>query len=126
MNAYLKQYVEALTSLIASGVPLETILQNTRSVMKQRGHERLYGRLLRHLERVVPTLEAKDQAVLVVAKRDESAVYKETLGIDDVVVKTDHSIIGGYVLTKHNVRQDNSYKTKLLTWYRRSIDDIKN
>ncbi len=125
MNAYLKQYLEAFTSLIQSGASLEKVLENTRLVMKQRGHERLYPRLLRQVARVVPVMESKKRATLTVAKREDAANYGGSLeGASEAVVKVDHSLVGGYVFTKHHARQDHSYKTKLLTWYRRSIDDI--
>lgn len=127
MNNYLKQYLQAVSTLLESGVALDVVLKNTRAVLEKRGHSRLYPALLRSLARTYPVLERKKIPVLTLAKEDDEAKYKKMLSGEEIhKTKIDSSIIGGYVYTKNFVQTDNSYKSKLLTLYKHALSSDRN
>ena len=119
MSAQLKRYLEAVIDLLKEGGDLAVVLKNLRAVMDKRGHSKMYPLLLRALLRVYPTIAGREEATLVIAKESDQALYKGEIKKDGKIV-IDPSIVGGYILTRDFVRQDHSYKSKLLTWYQKA------
>lgn len=118
MHAELKRYQKAAADLLKSGEDVKALLKGIRSAMERRGHLKLYPAFLRSLIRVYPKVESREQAELIVAKEADGQVYKKQFS--DAKITVDPTIIGGYVHIKDHAREDNSYKQKLLTWYRRA------
>jgi len=58
---------------------------------------------------------------VVASESDAKSFLTKTEATQDTRVIVDKSIVGGHILTKDWKRIDDSHKTKLLTWYRRSI-----
>lgn len=123
MNAYLKQYAEAVNALLGDGAELKTVLKNLQAALRARGHEKLYAAILRFVARTYPAAAAAGRPLLVVAKESDAAVYTAALKLKEADIKIDPSIVGGYVLMEHDQRRDHSYKSKLLTWYRQTLAD---
>ncbi len=121
MNAQLKRYVEAAAALLKEGMAVDVVLRNLRRIMDDRGHGKMYQAVARALARTYPSIERSVTPLLTVAKESDAAKYRQLVGDKDVEVKIDPSIIGGYVLTENFTRRDNSYRSKLLTWYRSAI-----
>src|SRR5690606_22883369 len=123
MHAYLKQYVKAVTALLEDGGSPTEVLQNARRVMERRGHGRLYPLLLAALERTLPNVGRARRATLVVAKEADAAKAKKALDEgESYEIRIDPSIIGGFITTKDFVQRDQSYKSKLLTWFYQSVE----
>lgn len=118
MHAELKRYQKAAIDLLNKGEDVTTVLKGIRSAMDRRGHGKLYPSFLRALARVYPKLERGQGARLIVAKESDADAYKKKFGESTVTI--DPTIVGGYVHVKDHIREDNSYKQKLLTWYRRA------
>lgn len=119
MNAQLKMYLKAVTDLLEGGADFRATLKDLEKVMVGRGHKKLYLPVLRILLRTYPQVVRRNRSTLIVAKEEDAKKYKAVQKSDAELV-IDHTIVGGYIHTEDFVRKDNSYKTKLLTWYRRA------
>ncbi len=119
-------YVSALTNSVISGLPIETVLSNTKALLKKRGHERLWSQVLRASYRV---LEAKLKQQSVQVKVASSVSYDQatlrrvldTLGATADAYETtiDQTLIGGFTARFHGKLIDQSYKRALLNLYRK-------
>lgn len=116
-------YVQA-TLVLLKDHPVDTVLASLKKIMSGKGHEGLYGSVLKE---VVTTLEQKD-AVLAdkinIAKasdKDSVVVQKlcTELGVtvSEATITIDEKLIGGAVVSKAGKRIDASYKTFLLNLY---------
>lgn len=119
MNAQLKMYLKAVTDLLEKGADFKTTLKDLEKIMSSRGHKKLYLPVLRILLRTYPQVVKRNHDTLTVAKEADAKKYKAVQKSDTKLV-IDPSIVGGYIHTENFVRKDNSYKTKLLTWYKRA------
>ena len=120
MNSTLKHYLQATKALLKEGASLDSILSGLKSTLDKRGHIKLYPNLLRSLLRSLEEDSSTGAPVLVVAKEaDAKHFLKDAPATTRVVV--DENIVGGHILTEDWKRTDSSYKTQLLTWYRRSL-----
>lgn len=116
-----KNYLLAAKSLLREGATLPSLLSGLKSTLERHGHEKLYPNLLRSLLRNLEEGKSSNTTVLVVAKEEDVDSFVHNSSLDSTRVIVDKSIIGGHILTKEWKRIDDSYKTKLLTWYRRSL-----
>jgi len=121
MNTTLKHYLLATKALLKEGVALPVILNGLKATLKKHGHEKLYSNLLRVLLRNLEEGKSTNDTVLVVAKEEDIARFAHDSSLASTRIIIDKSIVGGYIWTKDWQRTDDSYKTKLLTWYRRSV-----
>lgn len=122
MHAELKRYQKATLDLLKSGEDIKDVLKGVRSAMERRGHLKLYPALLRALIRVYPRVEARQMPSLIVAKESDAKSYAKRFTDKEMKVVIDPTIVGGYVYESGHTREDNSYKQKLLTWYRRATN----
>ena len=117
-------YVQAITQLIASGREVDYVLSRAKEVMTARGHERLYGEVLKE---VVTALELKSFSstpTVTVARIEDASSQGVTkalamLNCTDIApnVIVDDTIIGGVTATKGHAHIDMSYKTTLQKLY---------
>lgn len=117
-------YVQAILSLLADGVSVDTVLAQTRIVMERRGHTRLYESVLKTVAAKLEEQAATAGVSVKVAKAadaDSPAVKAliAELGANDAPVATtiDESLIGGAVATYNYQCRDASYKTILENLY---------
>lgn len=125
----LKEYAQSVLELLKAGEKPEKVFRGLESVMKTRGHKRLYTRVLSSVARRLSARGNETEPVLVLAsindKRNYSMDIERALGelrTDGKMLKTveDKTITGGFLLTHQGKLIDKSYKTKLLNWYRRA------
>ena len=120
MNSTQKQYLLATKALIKDGATPASIFSGLKVTLEKRGHSKIYPKLLLSLLRSLEEDHSTATPVLVVAKEgDAKRFLTKTEPATRVVV--DESIVGGHVFTEAWKRIDSSHKTKLLTWYRRSL-----
>ena len=98
---------------------VEKALKRLREVMARRGHSRLWSSVIKSLNEELKAGSKSSLAVLSVAREDDVKTYQKLA--KGAQVRVDPSLIGGYVLTENNRRTDQSYKSRLLNWYRASI-----
>ena len=122
MHTELKRYQKAALDLLKKGEDVKDVLKGTLSAMERRGHQKLYPAFLRALVRVYPRVERGQTPSLIVAKESDARSYAKRFEDKEMKVIVDPTIVGGYVYEKDHAREDNSYKQKLLTWYRRATN----
>lgn len=117
-------YVQAMTQLIAQGQAVEGVLARTKAVMETRGHDRLYGEVLKEVIKALEANAVAETPTVTVAKEKDaaSAEAKKALaliGCTDVSpkIEVDDTIIGGAIATKGSTHIDMSYKNALRKLY---------
>ena len=122
-------YIKAVLEQLLSGKDGEVIIKNLKEALARKGHGRLLGAVLRgalrQLEHEVvgkaPQISvAKDSAELVAKAKAVLATLGDS-GVLSPVVKTDETLVGGYVVTAAGKQVDASYKRALLNLYRKVI-----
>lgn len=120
-----QEYIRAILQMLKEGRDLEVILHGLVRTLKSRGHQKLQASILAGVLRVI---EAKsiDESVVTIASKASyaaqaaaiAAALKDLEANKEPVVKTDPTIIGGFIVEANNTRHDASYKTKLVNLYR--------
>jgi len=120
-------YTNALLELLTPTADAERVIAGFREVLKARGHEDLFGPVLRRVHRVL--VAARPETVITVASSQAReaqaaaiAAALQNLGADparEPALVIDDTIIGGYIAEHAGVRTDASYKSKLGALYRR-------
>ena len=118
-------YITAVLQLLGEGHDATKAVTGLKRTLKERGHERLLRPIL---EGVLRIRSAGEQADTILIVRDDAsrntneaaitAAWAELGAETDPVVKTDPSLIGGFIAEHKRVRIDASYKHKLVTLYR--------
>lgn len=120
-------YAKALTAVIGEGKHAGPILASLDTVLARRGHEKLKGRILRELARLLERAR-EGRATLMIADANDVATLKseisaatQQLGAADTDTIIDPTLIGGFVLRTKTKQLDRSYKNALLKLYRSII-----
>lgn len=121
------EYTKALLDIIHDGTPIEAALSGLRTVMTERGHARIYGKVLHNALRILSAHNAYAGAfVTVAAQRDVqahqtaiTAALTQLKAEPSYQVTVDDSLIGGYVVQANNTIIDASYKKALSEIYHR-------
>lgn len=116
-------YTTALLDLLATTADAEAVLKGFKDTLTKRGHEQLYGPVLR---RVLTRLKAARPTTMVVVASEtayeaqKAAITKALtdLGGNEPVVVVDDTIVGGFIAEHNHTRLDASFKTKLVSLYR--------
>jgi F0F1-type ATP synthase delta subunit len=128
-----KNYITAVTNLIATGKPVEMVLENLQSVMKRKGHFALYSKVLRGVSNKLAVIEKNIAPTITVAKPDDAntdqvqaALTKLEGGLASLKVPSqrivvDPTIIGGAIVVYKHLQIDMSYKSKLKKLYQSVI-----
>jgi F0F1-type ATP synthase delta subunit len=117
-------YTAALLELLDQSDSPESVLKGFKNTLKERGHTSLYVPVLSKVLRILSSqkprtvVTVKSDADYTAQKTAIAATLAELGATADPVVAVDNTIVGGYIVEHNNARQDNSYKTKLLTLYR--------
>lgn len=120
MSQIKEQYVKATATLVSEGADLEKTIGGMREVMARRGHLRLLPAVLKSLTTLLER-RARDSAPrLTLAREADAKLYTELAQGAQIVI--DENIIGGYIYKNGNKKTDGSYRTKLLNWYKASIN----
>lgn len=122
-------YIKAVLEQLLSGKDGEVIIKNLKIALEKKGHTRLLGAILRGALRQLEHEVVAKAPQIKVAKNNEDLVAKAkatlaTFSSDSVltpVVKTDETLVGGYVVTAAGKQVDASYKRALLNLYRKVI-----
>lgn len=122
MSGLKEQYIVAGAELISEKTDVDKVVSGLRKVMKRRGHERLLTSVLKGLVSKVEKESEMSVPRLTIASEDTKK--PDALSAKNVDIKIDPSIVGGYIMQEGFTRTDNSYKTKLLNWYRSATSSI--
>lgn len=121
-------YTIALIEILKEGKDTPNLLQDLMRVLKSRGHERLYPKILKDLEQTLTRHEKQRGVTITLASetaegalRDELKKAAQSLGSDTYTTVIDPAIIGGFVAEGGEKRIDASYKKSLLALYRSLI-----
>jgi len=117
-------YVQAFTSSILTGTPVETALANLELLLKKKGHQRLWSLVLRSALRELTVKLRSDAPQVVLASKEgvstavlAAAIAK--LGSREAPhIEVDPTLIGGFTARVKDSFIDASDKQKLLTLYR--------
>jgi F0F1-type ATP synthase delta subunit len=94
------------------------------TLLKTKGALALLPRVVGSLSRIAEKTSSGEVVVVahINAKKNALAAA-ETLGINskEVIVRTDDTLIGGYIVSKKGVQIDASYKSALLSVYRSAV-----
>ena len=118
-------YITAVLEELRSGTNPEKVLTGLQNTLKKKGHEKLYGVILRGVARVLEAGSAEDVMVTVASdtdyKKHKDAIAQALKELDadaEPAVQVDKTIVGGFLAEANNKRIDQSYKSKLVTLYR--------
>ena len=123
----IKDYVQALYTLLKDGSELEPTLARMRAYLEKRGLSSLYPRILRGLiEKVRRSEQMQTGRIIVAREKDAHDALKESKAQEAIFgemkkdgIHIDPSIIGGFILERGGSRLDQSHKRALLDAYRR-------
>lgn len=118
MSGLKEQYITAGAELIAEKTDIDKVISGLKKVMTQHGHTRLLTSVLKGLASKVDRESHVSVPHLIIATED--APRPDFPSLKNADIKIDPSIVGGYIMQEGFTRIDNSYKTKLLNWYRRT------
>lgn len=121
MSGIKQHYIKALLTLIKEGEESVKVFSHLEKVMKKRGHSALLLPVLKSALRELSGRSVTLKPRLTIAKESEVSRYSKKYKDAEVVV--DETIIGGYVYEENGTRLDQSYKTKLLNWYYKAINN---
>ncbi len=122
-------YIKAVIDKLLSGENTETVIAGLKSALAKKGHSRLLGSILRGALRELEHDVVAKAPQIIVAKNDEAIISKAKAALADLsqseslapVVKTDESLIGGFVVKSGGKQVDASYKRALLEMYRKVV-----
>jgi F0F1-type ATP synthase delta subunit len=123
-----RDYSTAVLELVTEGKDESNILQSLLRMLKSRGHESLYPKILRELTQKLERKESKRGVIVTLARPDDETRLKDQikealteLNATDYTTSIDPSITGGFIAQGEEKRIDASYKKSLLTLYRSLI-----
>lgn len=127
MNA--DTYAQALYALLkdASKAQASGYIDNLRGLLKKRGHEQLYPKIVARLEAFV-TQEHDTASRISVAKESDIAEFKDEIlntaremGLQGQTLtpSIDDTLVGGFRIESTDKLYDASYKRALLDMYRK-------
>lgn len=119
MSSLKQDYQKASLSLLESGEDVGKTVKHIKAVMDKRGHSRLLLGVLRAALRELDRTSVAKTPRLTVAR--EKDVRRYAAGHKEAEVIVNPHLIGGYRFEKDNTMIDQSYKTKLLNWYRVAV-----
>ena len=126
-------YAQALWNSIEKGMKPEDALHALRESLKREGREALLPRIANAFSRIAQRHANRNNVSLTVAdKAHEHSAFTAVhemltkLGVskDDVEVRVDPSLIGGWRLEGREQLIDASYKKHLLAIYRRATQSV--
>lgn len=121
-----KHYIQAVLDMIKEGNEPDKVISGLAALLKAKGHESLFGSVLRGVLRVLEAESDRNGAVVAVANKADAqkqvdaikAALKGMGAVDDYTVTEDNTLIGGFIAEVNNSRHDASYKTALIKLYR--------
>jgi F0F1-type ATP synthase delta subunit len=116
MSSLKQDYQNAFMSLVQSGEEIGKSVKRLKAVMEKRGHAGLLLGVLRSAVRELDRTNVADAPRLTVAREKDVKKYGQRHKDAEIIV--DATIVGGYRFEKDHTIVDNTYKTKLLNWYR--------
>ena len=132
-----ESYATALLEILGktrSEEEVANILANVQELLIKRGHAKLYTAILRIVIQKLQKNELSKPVVkLLKATKEEFAkhqteimaysenTFKETLTVENVTLREDSSIVGGFSIETTDLRVDQTYKCKLHKMYQRII-----
>lgn len=119
-------YVQAVLESLKEGKSPDAVLTGLVQVLKAKGHESLFGAILRGVLRVVESASDRSGAVVTVARTSDEQNHidaiksaLERMGAPaDYTLKEDDTLIGGFVAEVNNTVHDASHKKALVDLYR--------
>jgi len=117
-------YAQALWKLIDSGQDPKEAVRRVKEALQKSGRVALMPRIARAISRIVERAERGRPTLTLASESDRSASVGEArskLSIpEDVVVRVDESLIGGWRYEERGRLVDTSYKAQLLEMYNRA------
>jgi len=125
-----KNYSEVLyrAFLEKSEEEFDIFLKKFIKQIKIKKISKILPKIFKYLEKKIEIEKNKDKTVLILKSKDEFEKnkkviekYKNIFNLDNLELKEDKKIIGGYILKNSKKMLDNSYKNKLLKMYKKII-----
>jgi len=124
-------YATALRDLVRRGAGDEAaLIENLKAMLARKGHERLYPQIVREYEKLVLSKAVEDRGVLeVVSEKDisrlkgqiEEACAALHVSPENLEVRENDRLIGGFLLRKKAIQIDASFRRKLIELYRQLV-----
>lgn len=119
MNGVQTQYIKALLTSLKEGVDVAKAIKALEKAMQRRGYSRLLPAVLRAAIRELAGSTLREGTRIILAKESDYKRYAKVSPKATIII--DDTLIGGYILEEGTIRTDNSYKRKLLDWYRAAV-----
>ena len=124
MKSELNNYSELLIEEIRGGTEVHSAVSKLKKLLARRRHQTILGAVLRKAEKIVSESRDYSEPTLIVASEKDAKKYEKTIGKrPEPVVIIDPEIVGGYIVREDYVMTDSSYRSKLVNWYRKSIQN---
>jgi F0F1-type ATP synthase delta subunit len=123
-------YAQSLWQMIQRGMAPKKAIDALHESLVVRGRQALMPRIARAFTRIAARDEERNGVVLSIAhENDERKAMREAkevlsemdVAVDDMSVKVDDSLIGGWRLEGREMLVDASFKKSLLEMYNRSV-----
>lgn len=120
-------YITALVDMLLAGTPVESAIANTKAILDKKGHQRLWGAILRGAVRELTHDVAAKAPKIVLAKNDDITLARAQAALvalqaeGEAVVVVDETLIGGFIASAKHQIVDSSYKRALLDIYRKVV-----
>ncbi len=120
-------YIQAVIESIREGKDQDVVISSLARVLEVKGHQSLFGSVLKGVLRVIEAEASRTGAVVKVARlADEQkhvtsikAALKSMGAEDSYLTQEDATLIGGFVAEVNNTVHDASHKTALVNLYRK-------
>lgn len=115
--------------MLKKGDEPAAVFAGLSKTLENRGHQKLHASILRGVLRELSASTKSTVPKLILAKKDDAEKLKAEISSalaaldagENYSLSIDQTITGGFVLSYNHRAIDNSYKTKLLNWYRSAI-----
>lgn len=125
-----KEYIEATYRTLEGGMDIADVLTNLQRVLKNRGLEKLYARILKGLMEKIAKVHMTQSTKITVARESDITRHAEAITSALAQIGTrggystqiDESIIGGFIVSGSGKRIDQTHKSTLLHAYHNLAD----
>lgn len=122
MRGHIANYSQLLIEELRAGAQVHSTVSKLKKLLKRRRHETLLHAVLKKTEQTLMQERDHSIPVVIAASLKEVKEYAATVDKDEKpILQVDPSIIGGHIILKDFTITDQSYKSKLLNWYRLAI-----
>jgi len=125
-------YSKAVSALISMGTPVNDVLAGLKKTLIAHHHERMYAKILRHLESSITRAHRIHETRVILARKEDSEAFDSRIRTSVAEIEANEpimyiinkNIIGGYRVEGNGKSLDYTHKSQLRTLYKSIIESL--